>query len=310
MADGDGAEGVEAPVDLSSGEWSDPSNDRRVVATDSEGFLCRITLRARLSLSPEETFAVFTNPDNSSIFRDVYGVRHRHLVSDDGQGVKVFEVEQISGFNFVAIPIRFSTRLFVEQDARAMRVSFRLARPGNMKELNGVWTMLPVDSPVGGTFVTLEQDVLPAFVPPLLGRFLKGISVNAARRMLEDLDAVAARVRGGEPLDAVLGREAELEESNQSNGLEELDRGNGLASDGKQRTEGEGLGRVSAIRTIDRCRLHRGALSMRGDLVHRMQRMGPNRGWVVRCGAAWGKVSCTPRGRQLCRGRPFPSKCV
>ncbi|CAD7702086.1 unnamed protein product [Ostreobium quekettii] len=202
------------PVDLTVGEWHDPEDDAsRVVASEKDGFLCHISLRRRWAIEPSAVFRILTNPDNSKIFRDIYSVPYRKVLEDDGQGRQVVEVEQASGFKFLIIPILFRTRLIVEQDEQALTMSFRLARRGTMKEFRGVWTLVPAyeEGPGGerrasGTIATMEQDVLPAFVPPFFARVLRGISVNACRRVVQDVDEVVERVRAGEALQDLLDR--------------------------------------------------------------------------------------------------------
>lgn len=204
-------DGAEAGIDLTSGEWSDPKNGNRVVASEKDGFLCHVTLRARVDLQPHDVFRIFANPDNSHIFRDINSVPYRKVLEDDGLGRQLVEIEQASGFKFLVIPIKFSTRLFVEQDEKALSLKFRLAKKGTMKEFKGEWTLTPVtvkgedgQETVTGTFVQLEQDVLPAFIPWFCGRILRGISVNAVRRLLEDLEKVVERLKKGESIDDVL----------------------------------------------------------------------------------------------------------
>lgn len=203
--------GADGTIDLTSAEWSDPKNGNRVFAREKDGFLCHVTLRARVDLQPRDVFRIFANPDNSHIFRDINAVPYRKVLEDDGQGRQLVEIEQASGFKFLVIPVHFRTRLLVEQDEQALTLKFRLAKRGTMKEFAGEWTLTPVKTKgddgketVTGTFVQLEQDVLPAFIPWFCGRILRAISVNAVRRLLEDLDRVVGRLKNGESIDDVL----------------------------------------------------------------------------------------------------------
>lgn len=90
---------------------------------DKEGFLCRITLDADFKLTPKELMTVFSNPDNTGVFRDIYAVPYREIVEDDGDGRQKVMVEQVSGFKFLVVPITFSTHLNVEKNLN--KLTFR-----------------------------------------------------------------------------------------------------------------------------------------------------------------------------------------
>lgn len=83
---------------------------------DKEGFLCHITLDVDFKLTPKELMRLFSNPDNSGVFRDIYAVPYREVVEDDGEGRQKVVVEQVSGFKFLVVPITFSTHLNVEKN--------------------------------------------------------------------------------------------------------------------------------------------------------------------------------------------------
>ena len=91
--------------------------------SDKEGFLCHITLDADFHLTPEQLMTLFSNPDNSGVFRDIYAVPYREVLEDDGDGRQKVTVEQVSGFKFLVVPITFSTHLNVEKNIK--KLTFR-----------------------------------------------------------------------------------------------------------------------------------------------------------------------------------------
>ena len=90
--------------------------DSEIRVMDYEGFLCRITMDADFRLTPTQLMTVFSNPDNTGVFRDIYAVPYREVVEDDGEGRQKVIVEQVSGFKFLVVPITFSTHLNVERN--------------------------------------------------------------------------------------------------------------------------------------------------------------------------------------------------
>ncbi|CAD7700090.1 unnamed protein product [Ostreobium quekettii] len=201
----------------SSGRWCDPSSGRRIETSAGKGVLCRITLHARVEMAPIDVFRLMTAPDNSPAFRDIYSVPRHKVLTDDGHGKRVVEMEQCTGFKFLSFPISFATRLVMETDEGNLTIKFRLAKKGPMKVFQGVWRVCEAEGGRGrASIVELEQDVLPAFIPPFCGGFLRGVSVRAIRRVAEDLDAVALRLGGGETLEGVLGGAAKSESVSES----------------------------------------------------------------------------------------------
>ncbi|GMH43228.1 hypothetical protein BSKO_11150 [Bryopsis sp. KO-2023] len=194
-------------IDLTRGEWSNQRHS--VEATAKEGYMCHITMNAQLDLTPEQMFAIFTHPDNSHIFRDLGRTVKYKVLEDTDDGVRQkLEIEQQAVFKFLAIPIKFSTKLLVDVDFENLKMSFKLAKWGTMRKFEGHWDMEPLlgeDGEVVGTKAMLTQDVLPLIVPPLLKGFLSGVSANVVRRLLEDLETVAKRVTEGENISKILG---------------------------------------------------------------------------------------------------------
>lgn len=68
-----------------------------------------------------------------------------------------------------------------------------------MARFNGTWELRPEAHPATGrqrTRAVLNQHLLPAFIPPFLSRVpvigstLRGVSVRALKRLVEDIEKV------------------------------------------------------------------------------------------------------------------------
>lgn len=94
-----------------------------VKISEKEGFLCHIHMDVDIRLTPEELMRVFSNPDNSGVFRDIYSVPSRKVLEEDGNGRQKVMVEQVSGFKFLVVPITFTTCLNVERNMN--KLTFR-----------------------------------------------------------------------------------------------------------------------------------------------------------------------------------------
>lgn len=195
--------------------WSDGTSE--VEVTQRKGFMCNLTAKGRLNMEPDKVFDILTSPDNYKYFSGIKRIDYRKVLEDDGAGKSKVEVQQVGQWHFLGFSGEFATTLHVHQDKRAGRIGFKLAKPGLMKDFAGCWTIQPLTqkdlvssqqelgvkqgpgSPQSflnmlpfqkarGSFVTLEQSILPAFVPPKpLDRVLKGISSKQVQIILQDL---------------------------------------------------------------------------------------------------------------------------
>eukprot|EP00210_Caulerpa_lentillifera_P007148 g6838.t1 len=177
--------------------------------SDKEGFLCRIDLDVDIQLTPVELMTVFSNPDNSGVFRDIYAVPHRKVLEDDGDGRQKVLVENLSGFKFLVVPITFTTCINVESNVKKLTFRFWLAKKGIMKKFAGEWFLHPIYSPddetkIIGTRAILEHVLLPSFVPVFCKGILKSISARAIDRIVEDLKTFADKYHNGAPFDELL----------------------------------------------------------------------------------------------------------
>lgn len=192
-------------IDLTIGKWE---NEKHTVeASAKEGFMCRVTVNSKLPMTPSQLFGVFSNPDNSHIFRDLGKTVKYEVVEDDGAGHQCIELEQRAVLKFLAIPYKFSTFLRVELDFNRMTMKFKLAKRGMMKKFDGGWTLEPImdGKKIVGCHAQLVQDVLPIFVPPFLTNLLTGVSVHVVIRLLEDLEALCKKYSEGMNMSQLLG---------------------------------------------------------------------------------------------------------
>lgn len=195
--------------------WSDETS--AVEVTQRKGFMCNIKAKGRLRMEPERVFDILVAPDNYKYFSGIKKIEYRKVLEDDGNGKMKVEVQQVGQWKFLGFSGQFATKLHVHQDKKAGTISFRLAKPGLMKDFAGDWTIQPLTQkdlqssklpdpaklPKGmspnfmgvlpfnkakGTLVTLEQSILPGFIPPKpLDRVLKGISSKQVQIILQDL---------------------------------------------------------------------------------------------------------------------------
>ncbi|DBA87004.1 TPA: hypothetical protein ACH3X2_000384 [Trebouxia sp. C0005] len=198
--------------------WSDDTSE--VEVTQQKGFMCNVKARGRLRMEPDKVFDILISPDNYRYFSGIKRIDYRKVLEDNGAGKLKVEVQQIG---------------------------FKLAKPGLMKDFAGQWTIQPLTQKdlmssqrsdqlrrlSGGpqsflnilpfqkaqsSFVTLEQSILPAFVPPKpLDRVLKGISSRQVQVILQDLkQEVDRQSQSSEPGKiAAVRRSSERQDSHQ-----------------------------------------------------------------------------------------------
>ncbi|KAK9834910.1 hypothetical protein WJX81_007994 [Elliptochloris bilobata] len=211
--------------------WND--KDTKVLVTQPKGFMCHVSLRGKVDLPPDKVFDILVDGDNHKVFKAIKAVAFRKVLRDDGAGRLEAEVEQVGQWKFMLFSGSFSTRLYVSQDKRRGTIDFKLARPGLMKNFEGKWRVQPftqaTPNEVSGrqpaparpswlpaafdnlhlpgkresasaSLVTLEQSILPGFIPPKpLDRLIKGIAAKQIRRIMEDLRGEVANIKAGRP---------------------------------------------------------------------------------------------------------------
>lgn len=188
--------------------WSDESST--VEVTQRKGFMCNVKARGRLPMEADRVFDILVSPDNYQYFSGIKRIDYRKVLEDNGAGKMKVEVQQVGQWKFLGFSGEFVTKLHVHQDKKARTIGFQLAKPGLMKDFKGWWTVQPITQlpnqsklsqggPQGflnmlpfsraqGSVVTLEQSILPSFIPPKpLDRVLKGISSKQVQIILQDL---------------------------------------------------------------------------------------------------------------------------
>lgn len=162
-----------------------------------------------------QVFMLFTNPDNSSIFRQIDKTIKHNVVRETDE-LREVEVEQESTVGALWFKATFTTALNVVERKDRLESSFSLARPGMMANFAGHWQLSnwtggqdvsaampsgkpgdaagsaeaadedlsPRDAnvPVGQCLMYLEQDVAPAIakrVPGMFHGILRRVCANA-----------------------------------------------------------------------------------------------------------------------------------
>lgn len=184
--------------------------------SNKAGYMCHIHVEAHFDIKPEQLFAIFTNPDNAGVFRDIKGVGHRSVAAQSSNYRRV-EVEQIGELRVMWMARQFSTYLTVTEDARDpehLVASFELLKSDVLSKFSGRWDIYPVRSEQSGKVVgcrgVLNQDILPKGMPsfmkhmPVLGGLLRGISLRAVTRLIEDVTHIVNKVQKGKTVQEAL----------------------------------------------------------------------------------------------------------
>eukprot|EP01024_Parvocaulis_polyphysoides_P062429 TRINITY_DN7138_c0_g2_i1.p1 TRINITY_DN7138_c0_g2~~TRINITY_DN7138_c0_g2_i1.p1 ORF type:complete len:391 (+),score=65.27 TRINITY_DN7138_c0_g2_i1:77-1174(+) len=169
-----------------------------------------VRVSGQLDMTPMQTFRVFTNPDNSKVFRDVESIVSRKVLQSDSD-VKVVEVKQRARWRILFFQGFMVSHLIVKEEPRKGKINFRLAQPGLMKKWEGEWRL--VNDGKNGTKVSLHLEVSPSFVPPFLTGLLRALTSGSTKRFIQDVQKVDRLFQqGGRTLDEILGNIDGVEE--------------------------------------------------------------------------------------------------
>ncbi|GIL81725.1 hypothetical protein Vretimale_1315 [Volvox reticuliferus] len=196
------------PANL-AGSSSVSGRNFHLTVSNKAGYLCHVHVDGNWPVAPEVPFAIFTHPDNSALFRDVKRVGARHVLKTEPR-YKEVQVEQLGDVRILWIHRTYSTWLHVIEDARDpenLRITFDLVKSDVLGKFSGRWDLRPIRDPATGQVVgchgELNQDVLPKGMPsfmsrmPLLGGALRGISVRAVTRVMDDFNMAVEKVLAG-----------------------------------------------------------------------------------------------------------------
>ncbi|KAG2439892.1 hypothetical protein HYH02_010522 [Chlamydomonas schloesseri] len=180
-----------------------------VTVSNKAGYMCHVHVVANWDVPPEVPFAIFTHPDNSRLFRDIQRVGQRKVIKTE-PAYKEVQVEQLGDIQILWIHRTYSTWLHVIEDSRdpdCLRTKFELLRSDVLGKFSGEWELRAVRDPSSGKVVgcrgELVQDVLPKGMPafmarlPVLGSVLRGISVRAVTRVMDDINIAMGRICAG-----------------------------------------------------------------------------------------------------------------
>mmetsp|Transcript_36015 Transcript_36015/g.80163 ORF Transcript_36015/g.80163 Transcript_36015/m.80163 type:complete len:299 (+) Transcript_36015:3-899(+) len=179
--------------------------------SNANGYLCHVNVECTWhGVGPEAVFNIFTFPNNAPLFRDIKCVGGRKVKSS-APGSKHIEVEQVGELKILWFTRRYSTWLDVHEDSRDpenLIITFDLIRSDVLGRFSGRWDLTPIRDPgtgeVRGCKGVLQQDVLPKGMPtflkhvPLLGGALRGVSLRAIQRVIEDCNAAIEKIAAGQ----------------------------------------------------------------------------------------------------------------
>ncbi|KAI3436210.1 hypothetical protein D9Q98_002264 [Chlorella vulgaris] len=230
MAPQNGGQPATSEDNLTITTFSQSSRDMHVrVEKPEAGYLCSLSMCARVPLPPDELYDLLISPtDCMRIFKTLKQVNHRRVLSEDSQGNRTVEVDQTGTWRFLMFRGSFTVRMVVEQRRADRTISFRLARPGFMRDFSGTWCVRPFDnasldalvnkhtpSPLhrlqsslraveqslglGATqaesLVVLQQSIAPALAPPpALAKMLQRIAAKQITRIMSDLTEEVDRI--------------------------------------------------------------------------------------------------------------------
>ncbi|KIY98108.1 hypothetical protein MNEG_9855 [Monoraphidium neglectum] len=125
-------------------DWSEKDCKVVVRTTPGSNLLADLVLRAKVDASPDEVYAVLTNPDSHLIFRGIKATLERRTLEDSGKGRRKLFVHHQAATRFLWLQVTFSTQLLVEEDDRARTICFRNAKDGGfMRTFTGRWEVSP-----------------------------------------------------------------------------------------------------------------------------------------------------------------------
>jgi hypothetical protein len=175
--------------------------------SNQAGYLCRVHVQAQHDVHPREIFDIFTYPgDQSPIFRDIKSTTDRKVMHEE-PGLRVVELTQVNEVKVMWMKQHVSTTMAVTEDysdPNNLRIRFNMIRSDGLSRFNGDWFIRPVRDMYGnvmGSSFEFTQDVLPKGVPvimrraPVLGSMLRGTTLRAVTRLMEDLTSFLGKVR-------------------------------------------------------------------------------------------------------------------
>ncbi|CAI5972198.1 unnamed protein product [Closterium sp. NIES-64] len=128
------------------------------------GSFCRMDAQFLLALPPDLVYSTLCDPSNKRVFKNITDVSYRNVLYDDG-GVQEVELQQGARWRFLFLSGTFDVRLRVKQDRPNLKMSFKLIRPGFMKQFEGYWQLEPLlESPqnvFSAKYVPFSPDQKP-----------------------------------------------------------------------------------------------------------------------------------------------------
>ncbi|CAI5509903.1 unnamed protein product, partial [Closterium sp. Naga37s-1] len=122
-------------------EWED--EQPKLEVSVPKGSFCRMDAQFLLALPPDLVYSTLCDPSNRRVFKNITDVSYRNVLYDDGD-VQEVELQQGARWRFLFLSGTFDVRLRVKQDRPNLKMSFKLIRPGFMKQFEGYWQLVPL----------------------------------------------------------------------------------------------------------------------------------------------------------------------
>eukprot|EP00897_Mesotaenium_endlicherianum_P008648 jgi/Mesen1/7811/ME000413S07062 len=211
-------------------EWIDETPDLKV--TVPKGALCELACTFKVGLPPNSVLDILCDPDNKRVFKNIKEMKSRNVIFDDGLRQTV-EVEQSAIWRFLCFSGTFDVTLKVLQDRMQKTMDYSMTKEGFMKRFEGNWKIRPIvvpdddvsvasssaslspsaslsssqsgaslSPPIGShriaSEVSLRQYLQPGMLPPPpISWYVRGITSNVTRELMQDLQTEAKRIREG-----------------------------------------------------------------------------------------------------------------
>ncbi|KFK44441.1 hypothetical protein AALP_AA1G256900 [Arabis alpina] len=192
----------------------------KVQVKTQNGSFCHLNIEVDVGLPPESVYNIFTHPDNKRYFKNIKENISRKVLMEEGPKQTV-EVKQAAAWKFLWWAGTFPIHLIVQENRKHLTSKYKQEKTMFMKVFEGSWKVEPlfIDEHLCetmkpktredyhscsngrgriGSKVTMDQMFQPNAIltPPPLSWYICGITVKTTESMIEDLLAVAARIRG------------------------------------------------------------------------------------------------------------------
>ena len=142
------------------------------------------------------------HPDNADIYRHMERCTYRRVQPMQPDNTRTVKGAHEAGWRFLLFSGKFTTYLNVFEDHTNHIMRFEMIPKGGgvVTKFQGEWKIEPHPHDPNASVSTLEQDIaLGVWMPPPLDKLMKSISCRQVRRIVQDLQAEAKRIKAGKP---------------------------------------------------------------------------------------------------------------